>query len=69
MLCVRVYVRVCVRGHVLHVCVAEKKDDVTELHCVTRSKLEARGSERFEKEEKDLMDTWVSGLGKVFTGR
>jgi len=39
------------------------KDDVTELHCVSKSKTEARGSDRFSGEDKTLMDTWVSVLG------
>lgn len=38
----------------------KKKDDITELHCVPRAKVEARGSDRFPDEEKKLMDTWVS---------
>lgn len=38
-----------------------RKHEVTELHCVPRSKSEARGSDQFPKEEKQLMDTWVSG--------
>ncbi|CAM9587671.1 unnamed protein product [Ectocarpus sp. 6 AP-2014] len=41
------------------------KDDVTELHCVARSKTEARGSERFPEKEKELMDTWVRMLEQV----
>ncbi|CAM9487793.1 unnamed protein product, partial [Hapterophycus canaliculatus] len=41
------------------------KDDVTELHCVARTKTEARGSDRFPKAEKELMDTWVRMLEQV----
>lgn len=39
----------------------DKKDDVTELHCVHRLKSKARGSEDLPtKEEQELADTWVS---------
>ncbi|CAM9495889.1 unnamed protein product [Scytosiphon promiscuus] len=41
------------------------KAEVTELHCVSRTKTEARGSERFPEAEKVLMDTWVKMLEQV----
>lgn len=43
-----------------------RKDEVTELHCVPRSKVEARGSDQVGVEEKKLMDTWVSDWRGAF---